>query len=106
GLPTGQAQRGGAAHRQRAVAPGEAGGPGNGREPALEVQAAAQLQPAAQPHRTLLEDAQAKGDSQSPVRQPGGPQGLSSQQPPLLPDRAATGRYPAQWPEETPGKPD
>ena len=72
-------------------APWHAGKPVNealGGEPALEVQASAQLQPAAQPDRAVLEDAEAAGDAQPAVRQPGGPQGLAAQQPLLLPDHA------------------
>ena len=46
--PAERAQAGGADHRQRPVAPGQADRRGAGRQPAPGVQAAAQLQPAAQ----------------------------------------------------------
>jgi integrase len=48
----------------------------------------------------------AEGDAQPALREPRGIEGLSPQQPPLLPDRANPYQDPAQRAKETPGQPD
>src|SRR5205807_9327434 len=91
GIPGREAPTGGAPDRQRPVARRAGSGGGAGREPAPGVQAVAALQPAAQSGRAVLEGAAAAGDAQPAVRYTGRPQAVGPQQPPLLPDHAATG---------------
>src|SRR5262249_12086350 len=92
GLPVRETQGGGAADRQRAVAPWRADKRDAGPEPALEVQAPAKLQPAVESDRTLLEENEAEGHAKPAIRQPGGPEALTPRQPQLLPDRPDEGR--------------
>ncbi|CAA9420836.1 MAG: hypothetical protein AVDCRST_MAG64-2849, partial [uncultured Phycisphaerae bacterium] len=90
-LSGGQAQSGGADHRQRPVAPGEVDRGGIGGSPEPGVQAAPQLQPAAQRDRAVLEVAPASCDPQPAVRQPGGAEEVVAGEPLLLPDDAGPG---------------
>ena len=105
-VPGRSAQAGGADHRQRPVAPGQADRRGAGGQPAPGVQAAAELQPAAQRHRAVLEAAASPCDAQPAVREPGGPEAVDPGQPVLLPDGPGQGPGLGRQELHPPGKPE